>query len=156
MKKLQLILSLFLFGIFAASLSAQDFHASTTKVEYDAGTLKLTAKFFTSDLEKALGASVDSKDNFDAKAKSYVNSKLTIKVNGSPVGLSYVGSQTNDKSTRLYLKADNIKNITEIEVQNAMLIESFSDQQNLVTFDVNGVRKSFTAKKGGESGKVSF
>ncbi len=155
MKKLHFITSLCLMGFFIQS-HAQDFHASTTKVEYEAGTLKLTAKFFTTDLEKAVGSPVSSKDGFDSKAKSYTGSKLTVKVNGSPVSLTYVGSQTNDKSTRIYLKADNVNNIKDIEVKNAMLIETYSDQQNLVTFDVNGVRKSFTAKKGGESGKVTF
>lgn len=155
MKKLQLIIVFCLMGFFTQSY-AQDFHASTTKVEYESGSLKLTAKFFTADLEKAVGAPVSSKDNFDSKAKSYSNSKLIVKVNGSPVALTYVGSQTNDKSTRIYLKADNINNIKDIEVKNEMLIETYPDQQNLVTFDVNGVRKSFTAKKGGESGKVTF
>lgn len=134
----------------------QDFHASTTKVEYENGTLKLTAKFFTTDLETAVGANVSSKDSFDAKAKSYSNSNLVVKVNGTNVPLTYVGSQTNDKSTRLYLKADNVKDIKEIEIKNSMLIQNFADQQNLVTFDINGVRKSFTAKKGSDSGKVSF
>jgi len=155
MKKLQLIIVFCLMGFFTQSY-AQDFHASTTKVEYESGSLKLTAKFFTADLEKAVGAPVSSKDNFDSKAKSYSSSKLIVKVNGSPVALTYVGSQTNDKSTRIYLKADNINNIKDIEVKNEMLIETYPDQQNLVTFDVNGVRKSFTAKKGGESGKVTF
>ena len=155
MKKLTLYLSIFFFSVLG-SLQGQDFHASTTKVEYDAGSLKLTAKFFTTDLEKAVGVSVNSKDSFDAKAKSYSASKIVVKVNGSPVGLTYVGSQTNDKSTRIYLKADNISNIKEIEVKNAMLIDTFPDQQNLVTFDVNGVRKSFTAKRGDDTGQVTF
>jgi len=155
MKKLCVIMCLCVMGFFTESL-AQDFHASTTKVEYEAGTLKFTAKFFTSDLEKAVGASVASRDGFDAKAKAYTASKLTVKVNGNPVGLTYVGSQTNDKSTRIYLKVDNVSGIKDMEVKNAMLIETYPDQQNLVTFDVNGVRKSFTAKKGGESGKVAF
>lgn len=142
-------------GIFSQSF-AQDFHASTTKVEYEAGSLKLTAKFFTEDLEKAVGASASSKSDFDNKARSYSSSKLTLKVNGALVGLTYVGSQTTDKSTRLYFKADNVAGINDIEIKNAMLTEMFADQQNLVTFDVNGVRKSFTAKKGDESGKVTF
>lgn len=155
MKRLHFIISFCLIGFLMQSY-AQDFHASTTKVEYEGGSLKLTAKFFTADLEKAVGTPVSSKDNFDAKAKSYSSSKLTVKVNGSPVNLTYVGSQTNDKSTRIYMKADNITGIKDIEVKNSMLIETYPDQQNLVTFDVNGVRKSFTAKKGGESGKVTF
>lgn len=156
MKNFNYLLFLFSFFGWMAFAQGQDFHASTTKVEYENGTLKLTAKFFTADLEKAVGASVSSKDAFDSKAKNYANSKLVVKVNGFTVPLSYVGSQTNDKSTRIYLKADNVRNIKEIDVVNSMLIEVFPDQQNLVTFDVNGVRKSFTAKKGSESGKVTF
>jgi|SRR5690606_8165966 len=155
MKNLRFILLLFAIAIISTAF-VQDFHASTTKVEYENNTLKLTAKFFTADLETAVGASVSNKSGFDNKAKAYANSNLVVKVNGSPISLTYVGSQTNDKSTRLYLKADNINEVNEIEIRNAMLISNFSDQQNLVTFDINGVRKSFTAKKGGETGKVSF
>lgn len=155
MKKLQTFILIFCLGI-ATQSQAQDFHASTTKVEFESGSLKLTAKFFTTDLEKAVGASTSSKSEFDNKARSYSSSKLTVRVNGNLVGLTYVGSQTTDKSTRLYFKADNISGINDIEIKNAMLLEVFSDQQNLVTFDVNGVRKSFTAKKGDESGKVTF
>ncbi|MBA5629410.1 DUF6702 family protein [Moheibacter lacus] len=155
MKNLKFILVLFATALISTAFM-QDFHASTTKVEYENNSLKLTAKFFTADLETAVGASVSNKASFDSKAKSYTNSNLVVKVNGSPVALTYVGSQTNDKSTRLYLKADNVNNINEIEIRNSMLINSFSDQQNLVTFDVNGVRKSFTAKKGGDTGKVTF
>lgn len=155
MKKLHTILAIFLMGIFTQA-NAQDFHASTTKVELEGNSLKLTAKFFTADLEKAIGTSTSSKSDFDSKAKGYTSSRLTMKVNGVNVNLTYVGSQTTDKSTRIYLKADNIGNISDIEIKNSMLVELFPDQQNLVTFDVNGVRKSFTAKKGGESGKVTF
>ncbi len=155
MKNLRFILLLFTTAIISSAF-VQDFHASTTKVEYENNSLKLTAKFFTTDLETAVGVSVSNKTSFDSKAKAYASANLVVKVNGSPITLTYVGSQTNDKSTRLYLKADNINDVNEIEIRNSMLISNFSDQQNLVTFDINGVRKSFTAKKGGETGKVSF
>lgn len=155
MKNVKLLFLFWMVGTLSFA-NAQDFHASTTKVEYENGALKLTAKFFTADLEKAVGSPVSSKDSFDSKAKGYATANLSIKVNGTTIPLSYIGSQTNDKSTRLYLKTDNIADIKEIEIRNGMLVETFSDQQNLVTFDINGVRKSFTAKRGSESGKVSF
>ncbi len=155
MKNLRFILLLFATAIISSAF-VQDFHASTTKVEYENNSLKLTAKFFTSDLETAVGVSVNNKSGFDSKAKAYASANLVVKVNGNPISLTYVGSQTNDKSTRLYLKADNVNDIKEIEIRNSMLISNFSDQQNLVTFDINGVRKSFTSKKGGDTGKVTF
>ncbi|HTO35669.1 MAG TPA: DUF6702 family protein [Flavobacterium sp.] len=156
MKNLKYIFVLLFFSSLASLSSAQGFHTSTTNVEYENGTLKITAKFFTDDLEKAVGVSANSKDSFDDKAKAYSQSKLIVKVNGANVPLTYVGYQTNDKSTRVYLKADGIRDIKEVEVTNLMLIDTFQDQQNLVTFDINGVRKSFTARKGSDSGKLTF
>lgn len=156
MKLLLHTLFILAFSTSAVFVKAQDFHASTTKIEFDNGALQLTAKFFTADLEKAVGATVGNKDNFDSKVRAYCASTLTVSVNGSPVTLSYIGFETSEKSTRLYLKADKLSNIKDIEIKNSMLINVFPDQQNLVTFDINGVRKSFTAKKGVESGKISF
>ena len=156
MKNLKYIFVLLFFTSFANFSFAQGFHTSTTNVEYENGTLKITAKFFTDDLEKAVGASANSKDSFDARAKIYSQSKLIVNVNGANIPLTYVGYQTNDKSTRVYLKADGITNIREVEVTNLMLVDTFQDQQNLVTFDINGVRKSFTARKGSDSGKLTF
>lgn len=155
MNNIRLFSLIFLVSIFSYT-SAQDFHASTTKIEIDAGELRLTSKFFTVDLEKAVGASTSNKSDFDNKAKVYLEGKMTLKVNGVPVILIYNGSQTNDKSTRIYLKAVNISDIKELEVRNSMLIEIFEDQQNLLTFDINGVRKSLTTKKGTETGKITF
>lgn len=156
MEKFKYIIFLLFFSSFVSLSSAQGFHTSTTNVEFENGTLKITAKFFTDDLEKAVGASVSSKDNFDSKAKNYSQSKFLVKVNGVNLPLTYVGFQTNDKSTRVYLKADGIKDIKEVEVTNLMLVDAFSDQQNLVTFDINGVRKSFTARRNSDSGKLTF
>ncbi|MDD3772650.1 MAG: hypothetical protein RBT46_05125 [Weeksellaceae bacterium] len=148
---------LFMLFICATSVaSAQGFHTSTTNIEYENGSLKITAKFFTEDLESVVGASVSNRDAFDAKAKTYTQSNLNVKINGQNATLSYIGSQTNDKSTRLYLKIDGVSTIKEIEVNNQMLIEKFSDQQNLVTFDIKGVRKSFTTRKGNTTGKLTF
>lgn len=147
---------LILFFHLASFGFAQGFHTSTTNIEYENGSLKITAKFFTSDLENVIGAPISNRDSFDSKASAYTKSNLSIKINGQNASLSYIGSQTNDKSTRLYLKIDNVSNIKEIEVNNQMLIEHFSDQQNLVTFDISGVRKSFTTRKGNTTGKLTF
>lgn len=148
---------IFLFITFMGNfVNAQGFHTSTTKVEYENGELKLIAKFFTNDLEKAVGTNVAAKAEFDRKVSEYSNSHLIVSVNGNKVPISYIGSQTSDKSTRIYFKVDNVTDIREIEVNNSMLIDVFNEQQNLVTFDVNGVRKSFTARKGNSTGKVNF
>lgn len=154
MKNLKKLVAVVMFVGALVLGQAQGFHTSTTKIELEAGSLNLISKFFTADLEKAVGASVGSKEIFDEKINQYVQSKLNVTVNGKKTNLTYIGFQTNDKSTRIYFKINEVGTVQEIEVTNAMLIDHYSDQQNLVTFDINGVRKSFTAKKGEESGKV--
>lgn len=156
MKSLKYLLIFMFVTALGNSAFAQGFHTSTTKVEYENGGLKLIAKFFTGDLEKAVGTSVSSKASFDNKVSDYANTHLIVKINGQKVPLAYIGSQTSDKSTRIYFKVDNVTDIREIEVNNSMLIDVFEEQQNLVTFDVNGVRKSFTARKGNSVGKLDF
>lgn len=156
MKNLKIIFALLVFTGWMNLSQAQGFHTSTTKIELEANSLNLISKFFTADLEKAVGASVGAKESFDDKVNQYAQSKLAVRINGNKANLTYIGFQTSDKSTRLYFKVNDVSNIKEIEITNGMLVDTYSDQQNLVTFDINGVRKSFTAKKGEESGKVTL
>ncbi len=145
--------------VFATNNSfAQDFHSSTTKVEYDhqSSVLNVTSRFLTSDLEQVVGEKTSNKAGFEAKLKSYIGSKITLNVNGSATKISYFGFQTNDKMTRIYLKAENISKISSVSLKMSMLTEVFSDQQNMISFDVNGVRKSFTTTKSSETATLSL
>lgn len=92
-------------------------------------------------MEKAVGADVSNKSNFENKLKAYVNSKVDVKVNGKALGTSYYGYQVNDKSTRVFFKFDKISDISSIELKVALLTDIFNDQQNIVTFDVKNKKK---------------
>ena len=140
------------------SAQGQQFHTSNTNVDYElqSGTLNVTTRLFTSAIEKAIGEKTINKSAFDNKLKAYINNKVDIIVNGKPVNVSYYGSQTNDQTTRIYLKVDKINDITSLEIRLALLMETFDDQQNFIKIDIKNNRKSFVSRKDKEYIKVSF
>ncbi len=140
------------------SLKAQDFHTANIKVDYEqeTGTLNITARIFTNQLEKAVGADVSNKAVFENKLKAYVNNKVDVKVNSKALGTSYYGYQVNDKSTRVFFKFDKISDISSLELRIGLLNDLYSDQQNIVNVDVKDSRKTFSLTNKNEIIKMSF
>lgn len=132
------------------NIFAQEFHTANIKVDYEqeTGTINITARTFTDQLEKVLGTDVSNKSAFESKLKSYVNNNVDLKVNGKSLGTSYYGYQVNDKSTRIFFKFEKVSDISSIELKISLLTDAFTDQQNIVTFDIkNKKNTSFLTKQ---------
>lgn len=129
-------------------LYAQQFHTSNSKIDYDlqSGTLTITSRLYTAGLEKALNEKTTNKSSFDSKLRNYINKKVDIKVNKKDANISYYGFQTNDQTTRIYLKIEKINSIQNLEVKLALLLDVFEDQQNFITVDIKDLRKTFTIR----------
>lgn len=158
MKNFKYILTaIFAFSFFAFTM-IHDYHTSTTKVELNSGNtaLTFTSKFVTEDLEKAVGVSADNFDAFDAATEKYLRTNFVVKVNGSSKQYEYAKAQISPKATRLYFEIPNVGEITSIEIKNSMLVNEFPEQQNFMTFNIDGKRDSFVTKKGNENGKISL
>ncbi|WP_313375112.1 DUF6702 family protein [Chishuiella sp.] len=135
---------------FCMNIFAQEFHTANIKVDYEqeTGTINITARTFTDQLEKVLGTDVSNKSAFESKLKSYVNNNVDLKVNGKSLGTSYYGYQVNDKSTRIFFKFEKVSDISSIELKISLLTDAFTDQQNIVTFDIkNKKNTSFLTKQ---------
>ncbi|MGI9526894.1 MAG: DUF6702 family protein [Weeksellaceae bacterium] len=156
MKFLKYILPVVILSLF--SFMDHDFHTSTTKVELNSGSssLSFTSKFVTEDIEKAVGVSVENEAQFNSAVERYLKANFSVKINGVSKSYNYASAQTSPKATRLYFEIPNVGNIETIEIRNAMLINEFSDQQNFMTFSINGKRDNFVSRKGNEVGKISF
>lgn len=135
-----------------------DFHTSTTRVSYEVetGTLTITPRFFTSHIDKVVGESSEGRKIDDEKLKSYLYNNLSVKVNGKPISLTSFSSQTNDKSTRVYLKVDKITDISSLEMKVSFFTEIFDDQRNMVTVEIKNLRKTYVLTKGNDSIKITF
>jgi len=126
------------------NIFAQEFHTANIKVDYEqeTGTLNITARTFTDQLEKVVGTNVSNKSTFENKLKSYVSNNLDLKVNGKSLGTSYYGYQVNDKSTRIFFKFENVSDVNSLELKISLLTDVFSDQQNIVTFDIKNKKNT--------------
>lgn len=151
---LTLLLSVFSLNLFAQ----QQFHTSNTSIDYEieSGTINISSRLYTSAIEKAVGEKTTNKSAFDAKLKNYINHKVDLKINGRPINVSYFGFQTNDQTTRIYLKAEKISDISSLEIKFALLMDQFPDQQNFLKVDIKNNRKSFVIRKENEIIKINF
>ncbi len=158
MNYLKYIFSLLFMTLTFAFTQAQEFHTSNTKIDYEveSGTLNMTTRFFTSHLEKAVGEKTSNKAAFEGKLKGYLNNKLSVKVNGKPITLAYFGFQTNDKSTRIYLKVEKVSDISSLEMKLDFLTEVFDDQQNMVNVEIKNNRKTYSLRKDNDQIKMTF
>ncbi|OPC19310.1 M penetrans family 1 protein [Elizabethkingia meningoseptica] len=155
MKKLLGILGIL--SLLICAFSFIEFHSSMTKVDYNEanGVLKFTTKMNASDLEQAL--KMDSKNgSFDNAAKNYVNNNFSANVNGSPVRLTYTGSQVNGEAVWVYFEASGVGSISTIKIKNTILLNEFSNQMNLVTVSYKGKQKIMTFQRGKEVNEAAF
>lgn len=158
MRNLKYILTFAVGMVLFAFTIMHDYHTSTTKVELNTGSdaLQFTSKFVTEDLEKAVGVSADNFEAFDAATEKYLRKNFVVSINGSSKTFNYAKAQISPKATRLYFEIPNVSGVTSIEIKNSMLVNEFPEQQNFITFNIDGKRDSFVTKKGAEKGKITL
>ncbi|SDE46484.1 DUF6702 family protein [Riemerella columbipharyngis] len=139
------------------SFTVKDFFSSMTKVDYDesANTLKFTTKLNTDHVSKAIN--IDPKTaSFEAEVKKYVNSKMSVSINGNSQNLVFTGSQTQGGSVWINYEVRNVTSISTIKIKNALLLDIYPKQLNVVNISYKGNQKNMTFTKGDEVSEVSF
>lgn len=146
---------------------AHKFYVSITKIEYaqDKNSLQIIAKIFTDDIEDALqkrnnssillGGEKESK-NVDEELKDYLFQKINIKVNGKSVKLEYIGKEYDVDMVIAYIEVTNIKELKTIEIENKILTEIFSDQQNIIHLKTSKSRRSLILDRNEPRGVLNF
>lgn len=129
------------------------FHVSVIEINHNAAdkTLEISCKIFTDDFEKVLAenykAKVDltnppNKAAMDSLIKRYIFSHLSIKADGKPVKLQYVGFENESEAAFSYIEVENINTVKKIEVTTNMMHDMFIDQMNIIHTIVGGKRIS--------------
>lgn len=148
-------------GVFAVfllmSFMKADFYSSMTKVDFVEGskTLKFTTKMNTNHVSDAININANTAA-FEAEVKKYVNSKFTVSVNGSPVRLTFTGSQVNGESVWVYFEAGGVPAISSLKITNSILMETFPKQVNIVNIAYKGNQKTMTFQRGKDTNEVNF
>lgn len=143
------------------------FYVSITKIEYvkEKNSIQIIAKFFTDDMEKALRHRYDRSISLDTKKeteaadeylKRYILQKIKIKVNGKPVKLDYIGKEYDTDMVVAYIEVTGVMDLKTIEIENKVLMEVFSEQQNIIHLKTSKSRRSLILDKDEPSGTLKF
>lgn len=133
-----------------------DFHLSRTEINYDQKSfeVQIAVHLFIDDFESALVKSGSPKlhlctpkedQSTDDAIEKYLNNKMKIYVGGKPITASFLGKETSTDKMAVwcYLEISNVRNISELTIENKILNEIFNDQKNITDFTVNKKRKAF-------------
>ena len=153
---------LFCFALLALCLQASaplphKFYLSNTSIEFNAQTraIEITSKIFTDDLEHAIEAQCYKYHSLYPQTpevyelvKKYIGEKLSLQVAGRNVVLNFIGYSVDNDMTTLFIEG-NYFDPNQVIVDNTILLEWYSDQQNIVEVRWNGQskREYFTKDK---------
>ncbi|WP_010521917.1 DUF6702 family protein [Aquimarina agarivorans] len=134
------------------SFSVHKYYASITKIEIsqNEGLVKIYTQVFVDDFEKVLQQryqlNVSDFENLKQVEKEtigdYVTKKIKIKANRTPLKLRYLGGELKNELFYIFLEADITAKIKRFDVENKMLQDVFSEQQNTIDVTNNKSIKS--------------
>jgi hypothetical protein len=159
-----IVLPLLLFTTTASTV--HKFHMALYQINYDSGKkmLQITSRLHIEDLNKALEKKYKKKiavENENSSSeevllKEYLTNRFSIKVNGLVKPLNFLSKEIDGDELVIYSNIKNIAKINTLEIQNSVLIECFSDQQNMINVTVLGEKKSFLLTNSISSKSLKF
>jgi hypothetical protein len=150
-------LAFFSFTVQASAPLVHKFYLSNTSIEFNAQTraIEITSKIFTDDLEHAIEAQCYRYHSLNPQTpevfelvKKYIGDNLSLQVGGRSVVLNFLGYSVDNDMTNLFIEASYFEPNSVI-VNNTILLDLYSDQQNIVEVRWNGQskREYFTKDK---------
>jgi hypothetical protein len=143
-------------------------HVSVTEIEYDEREreLEIVSRIFTDDLETAIRASRNLPEldllnppsglTTTQLAQEYVLARLKIVLDGKSQKLSFLGVENDGEALVCYVQVKDVKKWKSITVTNAVLLETFDDQSNLVHVTLAGKVRSLRLMPSKPSGTLTF
>ncbi|WP_340075523.1 DUF6702 family protein [Leptobacterium sp. I13] len=145
------------------------FYLSVTQVDYSEKdrAFQMTSRIFIDDLERLIEerygvppklATPNEHKSADFYIEKYLASKMVMKINGQQVKLNYLGKEYDNDVIKCYVEVNNISldTIQEVTITNSILFELFEEQQNIIHFKINSLRKSFILIKGNDKGVLNL
>ena len=148
-----LLLPLLSFSTFSKPY-AHPFYVSVVEVNHNAkdATLEISCKLFAEDAQTTLQNDYKTTVDFeqpqqakknDALISDYIQKHLSVRTDGKPQTLHYVGFERDAESLYGYFEVPNVASVKTIDLTNSLLYD-FSDQQvNIMHVMVGSVRKSY-------------
>ena len=128
------------------------FYVSVTEVEYDrkAGSMGISCKFFTDDLEEALKGGGTGKVDLSKgdrvqnqkRIEAYLMAHFRISCGNEPVALRFLGTEFGPDATWCYFEATGIPKGPSVKIISDCFYEVRKEQVHIFHVTVDGERKS--------------
>ena len=152
MNKFKLLLIIFCLGF-----SSHKYYVSTSLFNFtDTNSLQITIRLFKDDFKDALKKKhfinrvltdqvlIDS--TFHSNINNYFNSFLTVSFDGVKNKLNFLGLENKNEMFVFYLEIEKLPSFNVISLDNKLLFDLYSEQQNIIHVKKNGIKKSFISR----------
>ena len=166
MKTPKILIVLLIFPVLI-SLTAHKFYVSTTNIEYvkDENSLQIISKIFVDDLEQTLSKRFETSVHLGTKKeipqdlnylKKYLFKKFKIYINGKETSINFIGVDYDIDIISIYLEIENISELKTFEIKNLLLMDMFEQQQNIVHFKSEDVKRSWVLDEDNTKGMLKL
>ena len=155
-----LVALLLLFPLAGAAPALHAYHSTITELRYNPAKkqLELSVKVFTDDFEKALSQGQPAHVNLTEAgprplvlASAYLRRTLQVStVAGAPLQLQVLGMQAENDGYWFYCKVPLPGPLPAVKLRQAVLLDAFGDQMNIVNIEANGKKQSALFRAGHE------
>ena len=161
-----LALFLLLWPLAGATPARHAYHNTLTELRYNAAKkqVELSIKVFTDDFEKALSQGQPAPVNLGdpgprprVLANAYLQRTLQLSTAaGAPLPLLLLGLQAEGDGYWLYCKVPLPAPLPAVRLRQAMLLEVFGDQMNIVNIEAGAKKQSALFRAGHEQELVTW
>jgi hypothetical protein len=167
MKKTILITFFGLLFLTLTSFGVHKFYVALYQVNYapEKKMLQITTRIFVDDLNIAVGKKYSKKINLGSEnesvddinfLKKYFSEKFYIKVNGQTKPIHFLSKEMEGDVLICYLSMKEIQKINTLEIYNAVITEGNSEQQNIMHFNVSGVKNTLLFTESTSKGMLKY
>jgi hypothetical protein len=166
MRLLTAFAMLLLLPLVGAGPALHAYHSTITELRYNAAKkqLELSVKVFTDDFEKALSKGQPKPVSLTeagprplATADAYFQRTLQV---STPAGvrlpLQLLGMQAENDGYWFYCKVPLPGPMAGVKLRQAVLLDAFPDQMNIVNIEANGKKQSALLRAGHEQETLSW
>lgn len=151
-KQFKIVLFILLFLMLVA-FNAHRFYTAIFQVNYvpQKKMIQITSRIFVDDFNDALKnqfhkatfLGTDKETDEDLiLMKKYLAEKFKLTVNGKIQPMNYVNKELEDNVIICYFKINDISKLNSLSIENAVITEIHSEQQNIIQFSDNGKKSS--------------
>ncbi|MBJ6110049.1 hypothetical protein JAO73_13585 [Hymenobacter sp. BT523] len=142
------------------------YHSTITELRYNAAKqqLELSVKVFTDDFEKAISKGQPTPVNLTdagprplALATAYLQRTLQVRTTaGAALQLQVLGMQAENDGYWLFCKVPLPGPQPGVQLRQAMMLEVFGDEMNIVNVEANGKKQSALFRAGHEQETLTW